>query len=44
MTNFFYCDYIRFISSFQRIPLTYDKEKGAWILEKELPVSTSLLN
>jgi hypothetical protein len=21
----------------QRIPLTYDKEKGAWILEKELP-------
>jgi len=25
--------------SFQRIPLTYDEEKGAWFLEKELPVS-----
>ncbi|ONL92723.1 Phosphoglucan phosphatase DSP4 chloroplastic [Zea mays] len=22
---------------FQRIPLTYDEEKGAWFLEKELP-------
>ncbi|ONL92726.1 Phosphoglucan phosphatase DSP4 chloroplastic [Zea mays] len=27
----------------QRIPLTYDEEKGAWFLEKELPVSIQCL-
>lgn len=49
MSTFFYRQEIVFIVLsvqlfFQRIPLKFDEARGAWILNRELPVMTIIIN